>query len=133
MKTLKEALISKDNRDWAEKAVKRSYGILQDKDIITTGDIRYIVLFNKKDILKATPYMTRQDVFDGGMLYKSKNGFNLVTYYDPNTLKNIYSGFGHIDHVYRCKDNKILKKPIDDILADFDDHVQSHWKLIWKR
>ena len=78
------------------------------------------------------PFMNRQDVFDGGMLYQSKNSFNLVTYYDPKTLKNIYSGFGHIEYVYRCKDNKILNEPIDDILDDFDEH-RNHWKLIWKK
>lgn len=132
MKTLKEALISKDKRDWAEKVVKKSYGIIQDKDIIITNHLRYIVLFDKKDILQATPYMERQDVFKGGMLYRNKDSFNLVTYYDPNTLKNIYSGVGDIEYVYRCKDNKILKEPIDDILADFD-KFKNHWKIIWKR
>lgn len=132
MKILKEALISKDKRNWAEIG-KRSYGILQDKDIILIGtNYRYIVLFDKDDILQAMPFMNRQDVFDGGMLYQNKNSFNLVTYYDPNTLKDIYSGFSDIDYVYRCKDNKILKEPIDDILADFD-KFKNHWKLIWKR
>lgn len=132
MKILKEALISKDKRNWAETG-KRSYGILQDKDIILIGtNYRYIVLFDKDDILQAMPSMNRQDVFDGGMLYRNKNSFNLVTYYDPNTLKNIYSGFGDIDYVYRCKYNEILKKPIDAILMDFD-KFKNHWKLIWNK
>ena len=131
MKTLKEALISKNKRDWATTS-KRSYGILQDKDIVITGDYRYIVLFDKDDILQAMPFMNRRDVFDGGLLYQSKNGFNLVTYYDPNTLKDIYSCFSDIDYVYRCKYNEILKKPIDAILVDFD-KFKNHWKLIWKR
>ena len=132
MKHIFEYLFSKKS-DLDKIKLPKQYGILRDKDIIIASGGRYIVLFDKNDILQAMSNMTRQDVFDGGMLYKGNSNFNLVTYYDPNTLKNIYSGFGDIEQVYRCKKYNILKKPIDDILADFDEFRKYHWELIWRR